>query len=204
MVNLQLASFAPYSGKSAIGLALGLHYKARGVSVKYMKPISLMTVVDGKQESWDATFISEKLGARELPERISPVLVTPDNFETLINSPRGYWQERVKNSYETLAPGTDLMLVESGMNWAQGYSIGLNVSAVSKLLATKVLLVMTYESNLYIDGAIFARDQLDGALAGIIVNRVPRGLVDKINSEMQRIMKHYDVPVIGVLRRTGS
>lgn len=199
MVNLQLASFAPYSGKSAISLALGLHYKAKGLSVKYMKPISTMTVVDGKQESWDAAFICEKLGIKEPPELVSPVLVTPDNFEELIEEGAHYWEEKALNAYRVLSRNTDLMLIESGMNWAQGHSVGLSVSHLAHLLNTRVLLVMNYEPYLYIDGAIFARDRLLGHLAGIIVNRVPQGLVEKVSSQMRRVMKHYNIPVVGVL-----
>jgi BioD-like phosphotransacetylase family protein len=199
MVNLQLASFAPYSGKSAISLALGLHYKAKGLSVKYMKPISTMTVVDGKQESWDAAFISEKLGIKEPPELLSPVLVTPDNFEELMEAPPRQWEIKVTNAYRTLSKDTDLMLIESGMNWAQGYSIGLSANHLAHLLDTRVLLVMNYEPYLYIDGAVFAQERLMGHLCGIIVNRVPQGLVEKIGGQMRRVMKHYNIPVVGVL-----
>jgi hypothetical protein len=199
MVNLQLASFVPYSGKSAISLALGLHYKSKGLRVRYMKPISNMTVVDGRKESWDAAFIAERLGLHEPLELLSPVLVTPENFEELARAPRHEWEKKVENAHRTLAKDTDLMLIESGMNWEQGYAIGLSAANLAHLLDTRVLLVMNYEPYLYIDGAIFAHDRLEGHLAGVIVNRVPPGLIEKIRGQMDRIMQRYDIPVVGIL-----
>ncbi len=199
MVNLQLASFAPYSGKSAISLALGLHFKGKGLRVKYMKPISNMTVVDGKPESWDAVFISDKLGTSAPPELVAPVLATPSNFEELLKEGTGYWEDKVKKAYRDLSRDTDLMLIESGMNWAQGYSIGLSAGQLAGLLDTKVLLVMNYEPYLYIDGAVFAKERLSGRLAGVFVNRVPQSMVAKVSEEINRAMKHYSIPVVGVL-----
>jgi BioD-like phosphotransacetylase family protein len=199
MVNLQLASFAPNSGKSAICLALGRHYLAKGLRVRYMKPVSNMTVVEGRKESWDAAFISEKLGAPVEPELLSPVLVTPENFEELTRIPLQEWVSRVQQAFKTLSQGADLMLIESGMNWVQGYSINFSAKHIARLLDTRVLLVMNYEPYLNIDGAVFARDNLEGRLAGIIVNRVPYGLLEKTRGQIKRVMKQFNIPVVGVL-----
>lgn len=199
MVNLQLASFSPYSGKSAMCLALGRHYKAKGLRVRYMKPVSNMTVVDGRKESWDAAFISEKLDASAAPELLSPVLVTPENFEELTRTPPQEWAAKVQQAYSTLSQGADLMLIESGMNWVQGYSINFSAPHLARLLDTHVLLVMNYEPYLNIDGAVFARDNLEGRLSGIIVNRVPHGVLERTRDQIHRVMKQFGIPVVGVL-----
>jgi BioD-like phosphotransacetylase family protein len=199
MVNLQVASFSPYSGKSAVCLALGRHYKDKGLRVRYMKPVSIMTVVGGQKESWDAAFISEKLGVPASPELLSPVLVTPDNFEEISRTPPEEWALRIKQAYNILSHDADLMLIESGMNWVQGYSINFSARHLASLLDTRVLLVMNYEPYLNIDGAVFARDNLEGRLSGIIVNRVPHGLLEKTGDQIRRVMKQFGIPVVGVL-----
>lgn len=199
IINLQIASLSPNAGKSAVCLALGRHYKNQGLRVGYIKPVSLMTVVNGRRESWDATFISEKLGTPASPELLSPVLLTPDNFEEVTRTPPEEWSVRIRQAYNSLSHGTDLMLIESGTNWVQGYAINFAAPHLARLLDTRVLLVMNYDPYLNLDGAVFVRDSLEGRLVGIIVNRVPSGLLEKTNSQIHHFMGQFGIPVVGVL-----
>jgi BioD-like phosphotransacetylase family protein len=127
------------------------------------------------------------------------VLLTPDNFEEINRTPPEEWTARIKGAYNTLARDADLMLIESGMNWIQGYSLNFSAAHLARLLDTRVLLVMNYEPYLNIDRAVFARDDLEGRLSGIIVNRVPSGLLEKTGSQIRRIMGQFGIPVVGVL-----
>ncbi len=200
MVSLYVASFEPYSGKSAICLGLGLHYKEKGVNVKYMKPVSTVTVVEGKKTSWDPAFLQEKLGLDESPDEMSPVLISPDNLEEMLSSAADVWQGKVKEAFKKISSGkTQLVLLEGGNNLSQGYSLNLSAGHVVKLLGAKSLLVLRYKPDLAIDEILDAREHLGGSLIGIMMNKVPKALVRKVSGEMKRILGRYAIPITGIL-----
>jgi len=201
MVNLYVASFEPYSGKTAICLGLGLHYKEKGVSIKYMKPVSTPALISGKQTSWDALFLKEKLGIKENTEDLSPVLISPENLEEMLKAPEGTWQDKIMESYKKLSPRCRLMLLEGATNLAQGYALKISAGHIARLLDAKVLLVMNYKSDLSVtlDEILHAREHLKGYLVGVMMNHVPAGVLDKTSVRMRTLLRRYRIPFTGIL-----
>ncbi|MFH1639732.1 MAG: phosphotransacetylase family protein [Chloroflexota bacterium] len=199
MINLYLASFEPYSGKTAICLAMGLHYIEKGVRVKYLKPVSTIAMIEGKPVSWDAVFLREKLQIEEPPEMMSPVLVSPHKWEEMLDAPENQWQDTVLEAYRKLSAGADLMLLEGAVNMTQGYALGLSAKHITSLIDSRVLLVMNYKPDLYLDSILSARDRLQDHLSGIIVNRIPESMTATIKGQIQRVMGRYGIPVVGML-----
>jgi BioD-like phosphotransacetylase family protein len=198
MINLYLVSIEPYSGKTAICFALGLHYQQKGLKVKYMKPVSNMVMIKGQPGSWDAAFLKDKMGMNEPEELISPVLISGANWEEMMKSP-ATWKGRISEAHRRLSQDCDLMLLEGAMNMIQGYFLNLSATHIASLLDASVILVMSYQPDLFISAILDARDRLAGRLSGIIVNRVPEKLIDKVSEQMNRVMGFYKIPVYGIL-----
>ncbi len=199
MVNLYIASLEPYSGKTALCLALGLHYKGKGIKVKYMKPVSTLSLVRGQPVSWDSLFIKEKLGLSEPVETLAPVLLNPDNYEEMLRAPQGFWADKVLAAHKKLGSGSGLILLEGGKNLAQGYALGLATSHIAQLLNAQVLLVASYKSDLAPDEILEAYDRLKPNFTGVIVNRVPERLAEQVNDELSNLLGRYQIPVIGII-----
>lgn len=198
MINLYLVSIEPYSGKTAICFALGLHYQKEGLRVKYMKPVSNMVMIKGQPGSWDAAFLKDKMGMNEPSELVSPVLISGANWEEMMKSP-DTWAGRISEAHRRLSQDCDLMLLEGAMNMIQGYFLNLSAAHIASLLDARVILVMSYRPDLFISAILDARDRLAGRLSGIIVNRVPEKLMGKVSEQMKRVMGFYKIPVYGIL-----
>jgi hypothetical protein len=200
MVSLYVVSFEPYSGKSAICLGLGLHYKEKGLNVRYLKPVSTVTVVEGKKTSRDPAFLREKLGLKESPDEMSPVLISLDNLEEMLGAPKNVWQDKVQKAFQKISSSkSQLILLEGANNLSQGYSLNLSAGHVVKLLNAKSLLVLLYKPDLAIDEILDAREHLGGSLIGVMMNKVPQGLIRKVSGDMKRIMGRYQIPITGIL-----
>ena len=117
MVNLYVASIEPYSGKTSLCLALGLHYKAKGLKVKYMKPIDMTGAKGGRSAGLDAAFIRQELGLTDPVEWLSPLLLVSDAWEEALKAPLSKWTEKVVKAHKSLSQNCDLMI----LGGAQGY-----------------------------------------------------------------------------------
>ncbi|MFH0847766.1 MAG: phosphotransacetylase family protein [Chloroflexota bacterium] len=199
MINLYIVSLEPNSGKTALCLALGLHYKNKGVRVKYMKPVGTLSLARGEMVSWDSLFIKEKLGLEEPVEALNAVSLSPDSYEAMLAKPKGFWVDKVLTAHKKLDSGDGLMLLEGGRNLTQGYGLGLSASQIAPLLDAKVLLVAGYQPDLAFDEILEAYEHLKPRLIGVIINRVPQGLTKPVSDTMTRVLARYQIPVTGII-----
>ena len=199
MVNLYVASIEPYSGKTSLCLALGLHYQAKGLRVKYMKPIDITGVEGGRSAGLDAAFIRRELGLTNPAEWSSPILLGPDTWEEAIKAPPSQWTEKVLQAYRSLSQDCDLMILGGTRDMVGGYALNLASSHIAALLDARLLLLVNYKSNLPWDGILAARDSLEGRLIGIVINHVPERLLEGLTGQMQRFSEHYSIPILGIL-----
>ncbi|MFC2067180.1 phosphotransacetylase family protein [Chloroflexota bacterium] len=199
MVNLYVASIEPYSGKTSLCLALGLHYKAKGLKVKYMKPVDVMGAKGGELVSADTAFVQRELGLTDPVEWLSPVLFASDAWEEALKIPLSKWTAKVVQAHRSLSADCDLMILGGARDMTEGYALKLSVSHIATLLGVRLLLLVNYRPNLSWDGILAARDSLGSCLIGIVVNNVPERFLEGLTGQMQRFSKHYGIPVIGIL-----
>jgi len=199
MVNLYVASIEPYSGKTSLCLALGLYYKAKGLKVKYMKPIYVIGVKGGEPVSADAAFVQRELGLTDPVEWLSPVLFASDAWEEALKVPLSKWTEKVVQAHKSLSQDCDLMILGGARDMTEGYILKLAVSHIAALLDAKLLLLVNYRPNLPWDGILAVRDSLEGRLIGVVVNNVPERLLEGLTGQMQKFSEHYSIPVLGIL-----
>src|SRR3972149_9897398 len=82
MRALYITSVEPYSGKTAVCLALGKQLQAGGWRVGYLKPMSTQPwrTPEGKLGDEDSAFVQSALGLEPASLVHSPVIVTPEGL----------------------------------------------------------------------------------------------------------------------------
>ena len=147
MMNLYVASIEPYSGKTSLCLSLGLHYQAKGLKVKYMKPVDISGVKGGEPVSADAAFVRSELGLTDPVEWLSPLLLGPDTWEEVLKAPLNTLTEKVLQAYKNLSQDCDLMILGGTRDMTGGYALKLAANHIVALLDAKLLLLVNYRQG---------------------------------------------------------
>jgi BioD-like phosphotransacetylase family protein len=177
MKALYIASVEPFSGKTAVCLALGRRFMRDGYEVGYFKPLSTQPwePVPGRTLDEDADFVQRTLGLKESARELTGVLLTP----SLAREMRCGCADRdlmvdVKAAYEKVTPGRDIVLVEGGGSLREGVSLGLDPKSVVETLDMQALAIVRYHNRLNQgDDCIAVYRHLGSRLLGNLVNVVP-------------------------------
>jgi dethiobiotin synthetase len=145
MKALYITSVEPFSGKTAVCLALGRRLKQDGYAVGYFKPLSTQPwePVPGQSLDEDADFVQRTLGLKESTKDLIGVLLTP----SLAREMRCGCADRdlmvdVRAAYEAVRPGKDIVLVEGGGSLREGMSLGLDSKTVVETLDMHALVIV--------------------------------------------------------------
>lgn len=177
MKTLYVTSIEPFSGKTAVCLALGREFKRQGYEVGYFKPLSTQPwePVPGRALDEDADFVRRTLELPESTEALIGVLLTP----SLAREMRCGCTERdlmkeVKAAWEKIQ-GKDIVLVEGGGSLREGVSLGLDPKSVTEALDLSALAIIRYHNRVNQgDDCITAYRRLYDQLLGTMINAVPR------------------------------
>jgi len=177
MKALYITSVEPFSGKTAVCLALGRRFKQDGYEVGYFKPLSTQPweLVPGQSLDEDADFVRRTLGLKEAPKDLIGMLLTP----SLAREMRCGCADRdlmvdVRAAYEGITPGKDIVLIEGGGSLREGISLGLEPKTVVEALDMQALVIVRYHNRVNQgDDCIAAHRQLGSRLLGSLINVVP-------------------------------
>jgi hypothetical protein len=177
MKALYITSVEPFSGKTAVCLALGRRFRREGYEVGYFKPLSTQPwePIPGQTLDEDAEFVRRTLQLSESPEELVGVLLTP----SLAREMRCGCAERklmpeVTEAYENINSDKDVMLIEGGGSLREGLSLGLSPKAVSEALDVPAMAIVRYRNRVSQgDDCIAAHNELGARLLGTLVNAVP-------------------------------
>jgi len=177
MKALYVTSIEPFSGKTAVCLALGRAFQRKGYEVGYFKPLSTQPwePVPGRAVDEDADFVRRTLGLEEDTEDLIGVLLTP----SLAREMRCGCAERdlmteVRAGFERIEK-KDILLVEGGGSLREGVSMGLDPKSVTEALNLHALAIIRYHNRVNQgDDCITAYRQLYDQLVGTMINAVPR------------------------------
>ena len=125
MNALFVTSVEPYSGKTAVCLALGKQLQAMGKAVGYLKPMSTQPwrTPQGSIGDEDTGFVRRALGL-EIPE--SPVIVTRETLHERLSGGFQGLLDQIKEAAESAGRNVDLLLLEGGASLREGYAMGLS------------------------------------------------------------------------------
>jgi BioD-like phosphotransacetylase family protein len=176
MRALYVTSVEPYSGKTAMCLALGKRIQSRGLKLGYLKPLSTQPWrrPDGKLADEDAAFVQSILGLETDPDSSSPVVVTDARLREHLTQATGEdLLAVVTEAAERQMKSADALLIEGGSSLREGYALGLSNPEVAKHLGAPVLVIVKYRGDMQVvDDALTARFRLGDQLLGVIFNHV--------------------------------
>jgi BioD-like phosphotransacetylase family protein len=200
--TLYVVSTEPYSGKSAISLALALAFQEKGLAVHYMKPVgaSLRRFGDDFIDE-DAYFAWQALGIEADWELASPVLLTQEMIEASLSGPVGGLEDKITDALARLSEGQDLIIMEALSGLTSGRALGLPVKRIAELTDAQVLAVIAHHPNPDLDGMLAVHDACQKLLAGIVINGTPPRLLPSLAERIKPFVAYHGLPFYGILAR---
>lgn len=193
------------TGKTALALALGQRAADAGKSVGYMKPkgTRLQSNV-GKTIDEDPMLARELLGIDAEMHELEPVIYSQTFIEEAIRGREDPAQLRdtVKENFEALSEGKDLMLVEGADSLDTGGIVSLTDADLAELLDAEVVLLAPFETAGDTDRVLAAADRLGERLSGVIFNAVADSSFDSLDADVIPFLEGRRIPVLGALPRT--
>jgi len=207
MTTVLVTATGESTGKTAIGIALGRHAQDRGWSVGYMKPkgTRLQSRV-GKTLDRDPMLARELLDTGDEMHEMEPIVYSPTFVRSAMEGRErpDELRDRVREGFDTVAEGRDLMIVEGGGRLTTGGVVDLTDADVAELLDADVVLVAEYATPTDVDETLAAARRIGDRLAGVLFNRVPDAVYDEVESLVAPFLEERGVPVLGVLPREAE
>jgi BioD-like phosphotransacetylase family protein len=200
MANLYVTSAETFSGKSALCIGLGVRFRADGFKAGYMKPVNVNCGLrEGLPYDDDVAFAKQVFDMPEPPNLLGPVALTPAKLEQQLRGPETDYEPRFEEAFTQLSAGRDVMVLEGGRSWREGYVAGASPKRVVELAQAQVLLVLKYEQTLLADRVLAAQDYFGKALMGVVINETPRARADDVRDIEEPYLTRHGLPVLGVL-----
>jgi len=202
MANLYVTSAETFSGKSALCIGLGIRFRSDGLKAGYMKPVNVNSQLrEGLPFDDDVAFARQIFDMPEPPTLIGPVALTPARLEQQLRGPELNYETQFVEAFQQLSANRDLMVLEGGRSWREGYVVGLSAKRVIELAQARVVIVLKYDDTLLVDRALAAQDYFGSALVGVVINDTPRAYLDHIHDLMGPYLQRHHLDVLGVLPR---
>ncbi len=200
MATLYVVSPKSFSGKSSLSIGLGRQFQREGFSVGYMKPVSTSAKrVAGHPVDEDAEFIKRMFNLGEPLDILVPVVIEPFYIESVLRGQGDGYADKLTAAFGRVSAGKDVMILEGASSLAEGSLVGLPPHRVASLLSAKALLVVKYTSDLFVDDVLAAAQMLQGQMIGCVVNAIPVGRMDFVETVIVPFLKEHGVQVFGLL-----
>lgn len=203
MKAIYITSTEPHSGKSAVCLALGRKFQAKGLNIGYLKPVSTQPwrTPEGQLADEDAAFFCKMLNLEEDPTELSPVVITPSILRSRL---KGIGTEdlleKIIQSAERILQGKDLLILEGGASLREGYAMGLSNLRVAEALGSPALVMIRYHKEMQtIDDVFAAHVRLGKQYLGVIFNHVPEEGHQFIKDYAQPYFEEQGITILGCL-----
>lgn len=203
MKSIYITSTEPYSGKSAVCLALGKDFQAKGLQIGYLKPMSTQPwrTPEGQLTDEDAAFFCKMLNLKEHPTELSPVVITQSILQRRL---KGVGTEdlleKIIQSTKDIGSGKDVMILEGGASLREGYAMGINNLRIAQAVGAPVLVMIRYHRKMQIiDDTLTAQLRLGEQCMGIILNHVPEEGRDYVDEYAKPYLEDQGISVLGCL-----
>jgi hypothetical protein len=198
----------PYSGKTAVCLALGKQLQAGGRRVGYLKPMSTQPwrTPSGKLGDEDSAFVQSALGLEEASLVHSPVIITPESLRRRLESRQPEdLLPRVQEAARLAGRDKDVLLLEGGASLREGYAMGLSNPRLAEALGAPVIVVVKYHAEMQcLDDALTAQFRLRQLLLGVIVNNVPSEGSEFVQRQVEPFLEKEGIRMLGAIPRRAA
>ena len=201
MKALLVTSLENYSGKTAILLGFGKRLQVEGHKVGYLKPVSHQPVdIKGHVADEDAAFVKSVLVLDEEPWELAPVVTTPQLVSDCVLNEVCDLSDKVKDTFEKVSQGKDVVLIEGGGSLREGYAIGLPIPHLIELLDVPVLIAAKFRGRLrLLDDVLTSQFRLGERLLAVILNRIPANEMQFVQEQAIPFLQGRGVNVVGAI-----
>jgi BioD-like phosphotransacetylase family protein len=205
MKALYVSSVNPFSGKTALCLALGKKLQTDGYAVGYLKPVSTRPwrTDDGKLVDEDAAFVRKTLALDTDLMALSPVIITASRLREHL---RGLQTEpslqRIDEAVAIASKDKDILLLEGGVSLCEGQALGLaDAHIAARLDIPLVAIVRSHGEMALLDDACMAHKYLAERLLGVLFNQVQEEEIAFLNQYLRPFLSERGIRVLGALPR---
>ena len=200
MKTLYISSAETFSGKSALCVGLGLRFKKDGLKVGYMKPVNVdCQVSEGMPYDEDVAFARQVYEMTEPFDLISPIALTPARLHQQLRGPETDFLPKLKEAFEKVSVGRDVMVLEGGRSLREGYVAGLPPKRVAEQLGAQIVTVHKFDEALMVDRAMTAQNYFGDLLIGLVINEVPKAHAEFVTEAIVPFLRRHGMNVLGVL-----
>ncbi len=191
-------------GKTTISLGLISSLSKRYPQIGFIKPVGQRYMVaEGCKVDEDSVLMEDIFHFGKNLKDMSPIAVERGYTEKFLDGEGpADAEERIKNAFERISDGKDLVVIEGTGHAGVGSVFDLSNAAVAKMLDSRVILISTGGIGRAIDEIMLNKsvfDRMDVKLAGVIINKVLPEKYEKINSYVRKGLARLDIPVLGVV-----
>lgn len=205
--TLSVISTSDKVGKTAIALAIASLGQERDFDVGYIKPVGTrLRSRLGKPIEEDSVLAQKILDLDTEPQNLTSIIYSQPFIDQVIKGqvdPK-LLKEEVKENFEKLSEGRDLMIVEGGSNLDTGGVIDLTGPDLTEMFDGKAVLVTNYNYSKDLDGILAATERFEDDLLGVIFNSVSDLNSEKLESTVAPFLEAQGIPVLGTLPRKKS
>ncbi|NLF78786.1 MAG: phosphotransacetylase family protein [Chloroflexi bacterium] len=207
MKSLYITSVSTFSGKTALGLGLGLRMQAAGYKVGYIKPVSTQPyTAGGRVLDEDADFVRRTLGLDTPPWELSPVIITTELLDQVMSGTLDRdLVDEVKQAVQLASEDTDILIMEGGASMREGYVVGLNTLNLIETLNVPALTVVNFHGEeclagmCILDDVLASQRRLGDRLLGVVINGVPREDLEYMRQRAVPYLEKEGIKVYGLL-----
>lgn len=199
-VALYITSTETYSGKTALAVGIAQRMRHDGLQVGYIKPVSFSVAheEEGLVDE-DSRVVKRLLGLKEPLSALCPVLISAAMLDRVLRGEKLDLVDRIMSAYEKVAANKDVVIVEGANNMAAGCLIDMSGIEIVAAFKAKCIVVVRYRFDLVIDHLLIAKRVVGDAVVGSVINTVPPGRVEWVESAVKPFCEKRDIRIFGIL-----
>jgi len=208
-LSLYVASTGRESfGKTALCVGLSLLFREEGLKVGFFKPLGWNNFLyKNVRTDEDAALMKELLQLEEDIQTISPIILSYFYIEKLNSMDRSVILESIRESFEKICEGKDIILVEALHELSSGKSMGLSSVDIAQQLNLSMILVSSVQRDHVVDEIVFNKSYIvekNVEFLGLIMNNVSTGDLDRVKRVYIPILEKNDVEIWGVVPENSN
>ncbi len=200
--SIFLVSTERFSGKTILSLGLGLKLKEEGYNVGYFKPVGWRKTILKIFLDEDVVLFQKVLELKEDRVDICPVILDRRRLEMQTDAES--LLKAIHGSYEKVAKGKDILLIEGAESYYSFSSLGLSDIILARELNSNFLFITGDGKSTIIDDVLLCKnvaEKNDIPFLGSIINNVSRRLFEKVIGQFKPILINEGINVYGIVPR---
>ncbi len=198
MRSLLITSTRTAAGKTTVGLGIALN---SAVKCGYFKPLGDHLVYSKKSlMDLDSTVFREWLG---LDKEVETSSLGFDTEKIMSNWNPEELDNVLKERYDRMAGGMDMVLVETGCNYSYGGMMGMDSITLAKKFGADMLLVADGSVDHVVDKVLAVSRCLENnaRLLGVVINKCGEEERAGMEEEAVPVLDEAGIEVLGILPR---